>query len=153
MFVASWGFPLFQERIHLHSQFPASNISLPERRTCLCGKLQLSQIKLLTRVCSVFLLVFSHALHRYLEIFPRNVFISPSIILSSHCLPQSVSLILLDDKKPCVRHLVPPPTWTHECFSGDQPIPSDPMSVMVWDFEKTFSHTQCSTLTPLTFAL
>ena len=41
-----------------------------------------------------------------------------SLHLSSHCLPQSVSLILLDDKKPCVPHLVPPPTWTHKCFWG-----------------------------------
>ena len=64
-----------------------------------------------------FSFVFS-CLYRCLGIFPRNFFSSPSIILSSHCPPQSVSLILLGDKKPCVRHLVPPATWTHKCFWG-----------------------------------
>ena len=151
--MASWGFPLFQDESIFILNFQLVILVYRNAEPVFVANWNCLKSNCLRERVASFLLVFSHAIYRYLEIFPRNVFISPFITRSSHCLPQSVSLILLDDKKPCVRHLVPPPTWAHECFSGDQPIPSDPMSVMVWDFEKTFSHTQCSTLTHLTFAL
>ena len=78
--VVDWVFSPFQEQIHLYSKFPASHIGL---RECLCGKLQLSQIKLFTRVCSVFLLVFSCYIMLYIDIWRFSLatfFISPSII-------------------------------------------------------------------------